>query len=263
MKNRTGVRATVATRLAWIAVALGMVPMVALSQTAQEVLAEFATRIADKRGQVETLSDEVELTKSQYNEQIRSLATQIADVEIQINREEIRLAQIEQDLARARLAIAASDEQVADIQPIIFAVMDEMRAYVEEALPFQVDERLSELDTLERIMNDGSLEAQTVLTRLWNALEAEFRLASESGIYRQTVTISGEEQLAEVARLGMVLMYVRTFDDRFGYAYREGDAWAYQIAPTRDEQEQIAELFDSLRRNLREGFFDLPNPYRG
>jgi hypothetical protein len=92
-------------------------------------------------------------------------------------------------------------------------------------------------------------------------VDSEFRLATESGIYQQTVTVGGESKLADVARLGTVLLYFRTFDGQSGYAVPAGDGWEYRLATSREEQEQIANLFESLRRNLREGFFDVPNPY--
>jgi hypothetical protein len=124
-----------------------------------------------------------------------------------------------------------------------------------------VPERISEVETLERLLREGNLETQTVLTRVWNMVEAEYRLTSESGIYRQTIEVGGEEQLSEVARLGTVLLYFRTFDDRYGYAVPTPDGWRYQLARNRQERQKLQTLFDSLRRNLREGFFDVPNPY--
>lgn len=231
------------------------------SQTTQEILANLAGRIAEKRSQVESLSNEVELAKTQYNEQLRSLATQIADVEIQINREQLRLEQINQDIERARQTIRATQESVADIDPLIGTVLERYKTYISSELPFQTAERLSEVQSLQRLYADGTLEAQTMLTRLWNMIDGEFRLAAESGLYRQNIEIDGEYQLAEVVRLGMVMLYFKTFDDRFGYAIPTDQGWRYVLASTRQEQDQIGELFDSMRRNLREGLFELPNPY--
>ncbi len=249
-------------QIAWIAVALTAAPVLVFSQTTQEVLANLAQRIAEKRSEVESLSNEVELAKAQYNEQLRSLATQTADVEAQINREKLQLQQINQDIERARKTIQRAEESVADVDPLINRVLARHRTYINNALPFQQVERLKELDSLERLYADGSLEAPTMLTRLWNMVESEFRLTQESGLYRQNIEVDGEYQLAEVVRLGMVMLYFKTFDDQFGYAFPVGNGqWKYTRAQSRQEKDQIANLFDSMRRNLREGLFYLPNPY--
>jgi hypothetical protein len=234
------------------------------SQTTQEVLANLAGQIAERRARVEALSDQVQQTRDEYNERVRSLSTQIADVEVQINREELRLDQIEQDLDAARQAIAEAQGSVADVEPMVATILTQLRTYITNALPFQTEDRLAEVSNLETLLADGSLEPQTIVTRTWNTVEAEFRLTQESGLFRQTILVGGERQLAEVARLGMVMLYFRTFDEQFGYAVPDGSGgWDYAIAPTREERDSIENLFDSLRRNLREGFFTLPNPYDG
>jgi hypothetical protein len=250
-------------RAAWIAVALGATPMVAFSQTTQEVLTNLAQQIADRRGRVESLSEEVAQTRERYNEEVRSLAAQIADVEIQINRERLRLQQIEQDVERLAEEAAVAEGAVIDVEPIVRTALARYRSYVETALPFQVEDRLDGIDRLEDVLEDGNVDPQTVLTRLWNTVQSEYRLTGESGLFRQTIVVNGEEQLAEVARLGMVLMYFRTFDDRYGVVVPSGDEWRYVLVEDRTAARQIAELFDGLRRNLREGFFTLPNPYEG
>ena len=233
----------------------------AVAQNAQETLTTLAQRIAEKRAQVEDLSNRVELAKTQYNEQLRSLAAQRGDVETQINREQLRLSQIEQDLEQARAQINRARSSVADLEPLVAQVLAQLRTYISEGLPFQVSQRLAEVETLEGLLEEGSLETELLLTRIWNMVESEFRLTSESGLYRQTITVGGEDQLAEVARLGTVMLYFRTFDGRFGYATPEGDGWRYVVADGRERQQQVATLFESLRRNLREGFFTIPNPY--
>jgi hypothetical protein len=260
IKKPTGIRLA---RLILIAVALGTTSMPAFSQTTQEVLQNLAGQIAMLQARTERLNTQISQTQQQYNDRVQSLSAQIADVEVQINREEIRLRQIQQDLETARAAIAEAQGAVTDVEPIVLNALTRYRTYVENALPFQVEERLSQIDDLERIVNDGNVPAQTMLTRVWNTVENEYRLSEESGLFRQTINLAGEDQLAEVARLGMVLLYFRTFDDRYGYAVpaSEGD-WQFQLAVNREEAGQVAAIFEALRRNLREGFFTLPNPYR-
>ncbi len=253
--NRTGM-----WLLFWITLMAAIVPVVTYAQTSQEALANLATRIAEKRSQVESLSAELELTKTEFNEQLRSLATQKADVEAQNNREEIRLEQVERDIAEYRARVEEARGQMADVQPLIGRVLLELKNYMRTSLPFKVPERVKEVETLETMLTEKSLDTGKLLARVWNLVESEFRMTSESGLYKQSVLIDGKEQLAEVARLGMAFMYFKTLDEKFGYAVPAGNGWEYKIAVNRDDGQKIAYLFDSLRKNLREGFFELPNP---
>lgn len=247
--------------VAWTVVIAVALPFVAFPQESQEALANLARRISQKRAQVESLSDEVQQTKNQYNEELRSLETQIADVETQINREELRLRQVEQDLQEARRQIERARTSGDEIDPLVAQVLTQLKGYIRNGIPFTVAERVAEVEELEQMLADGNVQSQTILTRTWNMVESEFRLTSESGIYRQTIEVGGEQQLAEVARLGTVLLYFKTFDDRYGYAVPAGEEWTYEFAKNREETQQISNLFDSLRKNLREGFYAIPNPY--
>jgi archaellum component FlaC len=246
--------------LLWVTVMIGIVPVITYAQTSDEALSNLAERIAEKRSQVESLSAELELAKTEYNEQLRSLATQQADVEAQIKREELRLDQIEQDLEEYKARIEQTRSALEDIEPMIARVLVQLETYIRNALPFKVPERLEEVETLKRLLDEGSLETGKLLARIWNMVESEFRMTTESGLYKQSIEIDGSSQLAEVARLGMVFMYIRTLDERYGYVVPAGNGWEYKVTEDREEQQQIAELFDSLRKNLREGFFDIPNP---
>jgi F0F1-type ATP synthase membrane subunit b/b' len=83
----------------WIVVGLLVLcALFLMGQSADETLENLASRIAEKRATVETLSSELSLTKNHYNEQLRSLATQQADIEIQIKRNELIIAKIEREL---------------------------------------------------------------------------------------------------------------------------------------------------------------------
>jgi len=52
----------------------------------------------------------------------------------------------------------------------------------------------------------------------------------------------------------------KTLNDKYGFAVRSPEGWRYTRSRSREEDRQIALLFDSLRKNLREGFFTIPNP---
>lgn len=223
-------------------------------------LTNLANEIAMKRTLVEELSSELEILKNDYNQELKSITNQKGDIEVQIKREELKLKQVDRDLNEFQGRIDEDKKSLDGISPVVLKALEELKRTTRSGLPFHVSEREKDIEKIERIIADGRVDSGTILARVWNMLEAEFRLTSENGIYRQTITIGGEEQLVEVARLGMVLMYFKTFDDRYGYVYQDSDLWKYDYLYDRDEEDQVKTLFESLRKNLREGYFELPNP---
>jgi len=98
---------------------------------------------------------------------------------------------------------------------------------------------------------------------MWAFIEDEIRLSKENGIYQQTIDLNGEQVLADIAKLGTVLMYFQTGDKRVGMASRAADGnWHYIETTQNKEIEQIALLFDSLKKQIRQGYFELPNPLK-
>lgn len=225
-----------------------------------ESLNNLANKIAEKRARVEALSSELDMVKTEYNEKLKSISSQKSDIDIQVKREELKLIQVERDFEEFRLRIEDSRASMDEIYPIIVSALKSLKMNTEKGLPFHISERVSDIEKVEQVIEDNRIDAGAILARVWNMLEAEFRLTSENGIYRQTIEIHGEEQLVEIAKLGMVFLYFKTFDDRMGYAYLEDNKWNYDYVYSREDENQISELFDSLRKNLREGYFELPNP---
>ena len=242
------------------AVAVLAIGVSAMVSAQTEQLQNLAERIAERRSELESLSDELDLVKTEYAEELRSLATQSADVEALVNREELQVQQLEREIADVESRIERSSEGSIDVTPVVNELAGKLREHVESGIPFQRTQRLNALDTISRLREDGTLGDQTALTRLWNLVDSEFRLLADSGLYRQPIVLNGEEKLAEVARLGMVLMYFRTLTGEVGYVEAQNGEYAYTVVDERQSREQIEALFEALRRNVRQGFFPLPNP---
>ncbi|MFO7734813.1 MAG: hypothetical protein R6W70_01220, partial [bacterium] len=51
----------------------------------------------------------------------------------------------------------------------------------------------------------------------------------------------------------------KTADNKTGFVKRQGDSWEYRVVEERNEKEQIETLFDSMKKQIRAGYFELPN----
>ncbi len=242
----------------WIALALLALPWAvqADSGTKADTLAQ---RLVALRTQVEQLQDRLQGLESEHKARLASLAQQRAEVEANLRRARLQVKQLRQTLEAHRQAIQRAKEQDHSLIPTLQAAIASQRQRVRSGLPFQVAQRLALLDQLQRDLDQGVITSAQAASRLWAFIEDEARLARESGLYRQPVTTAGGEVLADVARIGLVALFYRAPDGSLGYLAREGDAWRARRLEETADREQVALLFESLEKQLRSGFFTLPN----
>jgi outer membrane murein-binding lipoprotein Lpp len=230
---------------------------------AKPKLDAFAERLATLRAEVESLSADVEQKKEAKRTRLRSLANQKADLEFQIQREERRIAQLRAQAEKKREKLAEQNVESDEIRPAVVDSMTAVKKKIRHGLPFKRAERLGAVDELEDKMNRGLVSPQKASVQLWSLVEDELRLTRENGLYRQVVTLEGEEMLVEVARLGMVGMYFRADDGRVGHVRRAEDGWEWVELESERDRRQVADLFEAMRKQIRTGFFELPGPIGG
>jgi hypothetical protein len=156
--------------------------------------------------------------------------------------------------------VAENATRGATLGPAVLAAAETLRRYVETGLPYHRADRLSELERLLAQLAAGDLSAEAATARLWAFGEDELRLARESGLDRQVVSIGGSEVLADVARLGMAGMYCRTDAGLAGVARRASGTWTWVALTERDDIRAVESLFEKFKHGVRSGDFLLPAP---
>lgn len=147
-----------------------------------------------------------------------------------------------------------------EMQPRLFAVLEQLAGHIRGGLPFRTPERLAEVVALEDGLRSGRMTATAVLSRIWALLEDEARLARETGLYTHPVELDGTVTLSEVVRIGMGLMFFQAQDGRVGYAKQQQELWTMVVEKDPVQQDRIRQLFVSFRRQVRTGVFQVPNP---
>jgi len=216
-----------------------------------------AEALATLRAEVETLGEQLERAQAEQRSQLRALAGTQAELSAQLRREELRLAQIGTRLDEAKAALAEQGTD-AELQAAVLNAAEELKAGIAGGLPFRAEERAAAVATLQESIGSGLLKPERAVPRLWALVEDELRLAREVGLQRQAIPLDGSEMLVEVAHVGLVSVYFATADGRVGVAERAGTDWTWSVLADRVAQEHVTELFDQLRKNVREGWFDLP-----
>jgi hypothetical protein len=226
---------------------------------AQDPTQVLADRLIQMRGQVDELQSELNLKREEYKNRMSYLTAQLAEMEANRDREALRIRQLEQELAQIREEVAAAGLTSETLAPVVLQFLEELRGLVETGFPFKVGERLAELDDIEAQLNSGLVTAQRTFNRLWAFVEDELRITRENAIYTQSITLNGDNMLVDIAKLGNAMMYFRTRDLRYGRAVETDSGWRFELLESATDQELVAQLFDSLRKQIRQGYFQLPN----
>lgn len=252
-KKKSARRLTVGASL--LVVALGSWAAPALA----EQVSSLASKLADLRAEVETLSNELSEEQTQLRNELQSYARQKADLELELQRDQTRLQKIRQQIERKREAIEAQKSADEELEPLFDRCAEKVREHIGGTLPFRKEARMAEVEKIESQLDSGLLTPERAISRLWAFVEDEFRMTGESGLYQQTIRVHGEEQLADVLRVGMVMLFFKTGNGQVGYANKTDDGWAFTTLYGDASKKRVRNLFDSFKKQIRVGYFEVPN----
>lgn len=239
--------------------AFALTPAAAQNSDSQDTLDALAEELVSLRGQVESLNTELNRMQEQHRAEMNSLAAQKGDLEATRRREELRIRQLDQDMAqnreRAREAGVAGEALI----PVAYRIIDGMEARIRQGFPFKTEDRLTALEEIRSQVDSGAIDPPRAVNRLWRLYEDELRITRDNGLYSQVIPLGADRVLADIAKIGAVAIYFQTRDGRSGYVTRAGDDWNFTVAEGGADREQINALFDSLKKQIRTGYFTLPN----
>jgi len=233
--------------------------LIAASTLAASTEENMAESLMQLRAEVEKLNTQIQEEKDDTKATMRSLVMEKNELDATVGREDLKIKQIEQEIAKVRKQIDAASKNSEGIKPVVTTAIAELKTQIASELPFKTAERLDDITRIEQQMNEGLITPQKALAQVWNSYADEVRMTKENGLFKQTISLDGEDRLAEIARLGTVMMFFKTPDDRVGYAAKDGNGWFYKEALNKAEQDEIIALFDAMHKQIRTGYFTLPN----
>lgn len=222
-----------------------------------ENLAEELIRM---RSEVEELQSQLDLEKEQHKNRMEILSSQLAQLSVEERRLSLSVEQLRQAFEEHKQRLSQSQAGDTELLPVMLKAVGYLQDYVKNGLPFKVEDRLAELEQLHTQLEAGVLDPKKAANRIWALIEDEVRLSKENGIYRQTIQLEGESKLAEVAKIGTMLLFFQTENGRMGMARQKGNQWHFVAVHSEQDRKRIAQLFDSLKKQIRQGYFALPNP---
>ena len=221
--------------------------------------AEMIQSIMALRADVEALYTRLDENKENYKAQMKSLALQIADSEAQINRVNTSMQLADLDLQKIQIQIANTATENVELRPLLKYAFDILEANIREGLPFKTPERITALEKIKSDLKENLITEERALAMLWASYEDNIRLTSEIGLFKQNIKLDGQTILATVAKIGSVMLFFSTPDKTVGYVSKYGDGYTYKTVQDKEQKKMILALFDGLQKQIRTGYFTLPN----
>jgi len=224
---------------------------------------DMVKSIMKLRADVESLFTKIDENKENYKAQMKSLSLQIADSEAQINRlnTSIKLADLELD--RIRSDIAETSAANVELKPLLTSALRTLEKSITEGIPFKVPERLAALEKIKSDLEKDLITEERALALTWSSFDDNIRLTSEIGLFKQKIAIDGQDVLADVAKVGTVMLFFSTQDDRVGYVQKDRARYIYYTVQDKEQRNAIRFLFDALKKQIRTGYFTIPNAVVG
>lgn len=211
------------------------------------------------RADVEALYTKIDDNKEMYKSQMKSYAMQTADGEAQINRKETSIKQLESETDKLKEKIAKANNKNEDIKPILLTAIESLESDIKAGIPFKITERVGDLQKIKEQITGDVITPEKGLSLVWAAYDDALRLTKENGLFKQNIMIDGKEKLCQIAKLGSIMMYFATPDDNVGYAVKTAKGYSFQIEHDKEQKKKIVALFDALQKQIRTGYFSLPN----
>ncbi len=231
---------------------LGTTTLYATSQNMAESLMKL-------RADVEQLDASINDEKDTYKAGMKSLLRQKNDLESVVAREDLKIKQIQRELDKVRKEIKEAGKNTEGLKPLLLDALALMQENIKGAIPFKTEERIADIEKIKSQLEGDLVTPQKALALTWNAYGDAIRMSKENGIFKQTINIDGQDRLAEIARVGTVAMFFKLPDNTVGYAEKDATGWYYKEAISKNEQEHVLALFDSFKKQIRSGYFTLPN----
>lgn len=215
--------------------------------------------IMSLRAEVESLYTKIDEDKDAYKAQMKSYTMQISDNEAQINRQETALKLSEQNINKIEAEIQALSSKNEDVKPTIAKALEDLEVEIKAGIPFKIEERIAVLEKIKEDLKNGSITDEKALALTWASHDDALRLTKEIGKFKQEIVLNGEKTIAKIAKIGSVMMFFSTPNDEIGYVKKVNNAYTYVLAENEEEKIQIVNLFDALQKQIRTGYFSLPN----
>ena len=165
----------------------------------------------------------------------------------------------QQNIEKTQKKLDEMGSATVDLTPIVTEALDALEKEIKAGTPFKVEERIAVLHQIKADLKKGNISQEKALALTWASYDDALRLTKEIGQFKQEIKLDEKATMAKIAKVGSMMMFFATPDDRVGYVKQDGKKYSYVVTTDKAERDQIIDLFDALQKQIRTGYFTLPN----
>ncbi len=219
----------------------------------------MAESLMKLRAEVEQLDSSIADEKDTFKGSMKSFRLQKNDLEAMVAREDLRMKQLTAEMGKVKKEVQEAGKNSVGLKPLVLEALARLQARIQTQIPFKTSDRIDDVTRIEEQLKKDEITAQKALALTWNSYGDAIRMSKENGIFKQTIELNGQDRLADVARIGTMMMFFMTPNDEVGYVVKDQQGWQYKQAINKEEMDQINVLFDAFKKQIRTGYFTLPN----
>lgn len=226
--------------------------------TSSQSIARLADSLTQLRSEVEDLHSQLEESRSLYKGELTSQSQRLADLDTQIQRHQLSRNELAKKIDAKLSLLKTNIDSGVNMKPALEDAVNQLERYVTSSLPFKLESRIKVIQELKVKWDDPEMTSQKIVSQIWSLFDDELRLQKEIGLHQQVIQIEGDEHLVDVVKVGMMMLYFKTQDDKYGQAVKTDGKYQFVLEKDNDSEKAIDELFQAVKMNIRTGVFDLP-----
>ena len=222
---------------------------IASAQPVANQTTPIAQAVSEMRADVDALAEQLESQRLASSEELSGLRAERAELQRQVRLEQIRRDTLAQLFAERTKRVDEHEGRMRTLLSPISRSVEVAKQYVSATLPFKREERLRRLNKIEGDLAVTHPDVGRALTNLWRFVEEEEAIAGEIGLAQQVIELDNRRLLAEVARVGMALMYFRLPTGELGWVVQSEAGWRYELIQAPLLNATVSKIFDDLENN--------------
>lgn len=183
---------------------------------------ERAATAQQSQSKIDNMDDAIRNAEQEY----RGIIKEVDGLNIYVQQLDKQLADQETELANVENSIHQVALIERQITPLMLKMIDGMARFVEADLPFQKDERLARVKSLQNMMGRSDVEVAEKYRQVMEAYQDEMGYGRTIKTYRATLKIENNEKEVDFLRVGRIaLMYQSLDGENMGVWNNQSRAW--------------------------------------
>jgi hypothetical protein len=197
-----------------------------LGENPAEQVKGTVTEAVDIRKETQKQEDRWAVEKAELKAQYRASRAHIESLEKQTDLWTRKVEVLQERVDELERRIEESERLDANLHEILEKVMNRLKGWVQQDLPFLPQERADRLAFLEEALAQTDISGAEKLRHLLEALLVECEYGDTVEVYEQSIEVDGESVFAQVFRLGRLSIFWLTPDGaRVGEYDRVTNRW--------------------------------------